>query len=200
MIAINGMGSQIAKELLPLLPAGERAVPYRLDEPAPHAERFLFCQGHLEGRSLGCHYADTAAKTFAVNFMEVAAACDRILMYNDAARICILGSESGIAGSYDMAYAGAKAALHLYVETKNLGPAQQLVAVAPGIVADAGMTLRRDSREDQDRLTERARNHPKGRFCSALEVATLVRFLLYEDHGYLTGTVIRLNGGEHAFR
>lgn len=194
MIAINGMGSQIAKELLALLPEGEEAVGYKLPGRAPiEADRFVFCQGYLAGKSAGEHDDHSAGETFTVNFLDIAAACDRIFAGLDHARVVVVGSQSGFSGSYDTAYAGAKAALHTYVETKRLGPEQQLVAVAPGIVADGGMTTRR---KDQRDLVQRELSHPKGRFLLACEVARLIRFLLYDDSGYLSGTVIRMHGGE----
>jgi NAD(P)-dependent dehydrogenase (short-subunit alcohol dehydrogenase family) len=193
MIAINGMGSTIAQALLPMLPAGEHVVRFTASG-VPHlaAARYLFAQGHLEGRGLRQIDRTAEAKTWAVNFTDVAASIDEILDGDSSARICVIGSESGYKGSFDMSYAGAKAALHLYVETKPTGPSQQLVAISPGVISDAGMTRRRPDKAD---LAKRAKAHPKGRFASAEEVARLVHFLLYEDQGYLTGTVIRMHGG-----
>lgn len=201
MIAINGIGSAIAKALIEMLPEGEEA--RRMDLPAGGAEgspgftRYVFLQGLLPGMALGDHNDRGAGEVFAVNFVQVAQECDAILETNPQARIVVVGSESGFSGSYDMAYAGAKAALHLYVETKRLQPGQQLVGVAPSIVSDAGMTTRRT---DTERLAERRTTHPKGRFLMAREVARLIHFLLYRDEGYLSGTVIRMHGGERACR
>lgn len=194
MIAINGMGSAIAKALIGMLPVGELVHQYEIGRYRDHppCERFVFLQGHLAGRNLLEHDTDSEAETLRVNFLEVARSCDLILAANDQARIVVIGSESGFSGSYDMAYAGAKAALHLYVETKRIGPGQQLVGIAPSIVGDAGMTTRRI---DGRRLAERELAHPKGRFLRAQEVARLIHFLLYQDEGHLTGTVIRLHGG-----
>jgi NAD(P)-dependent dehydrogenase (short-subunit alcohol dehydrogenase family) len=127
----------------------------------------------------------------------VIAACDQVFDERELARVVVIGSESGFSGSYDSAYAAAKAGLHAYVETKRLKPRQQLVCVAPGIIADAGMTTRRP---DKDALAARALEHPKRRFVTALEVAKLIRFLLYDDIGYLSGITIRMNGGQHTCR
>lgn len=193
MIAINGMGSAISQALLPMLPAGEHVTRFTAgDAPLPGPARYLFAQGHLIGRSAVEHDAASAAETFGANFLGIVQAVDRIVDHDDGARLCVIGSESGEQGSFDTAYAGAKAALHLYVKTKPLKPDQQLVAISPGIITDAGMTKRRP---DAAQLAKRASAHPKGRFVTAEEVARLVHFLLYEDQGYLTGTVIRLHGG-----
>ncbi len=192
MIAINGLTSTIATAFLKVLGA-EPFVAWRdLAKPPPPAERFLIAQGYLKGRSAGDHDAETGPATFQTNFLAVAAACDNIFVDNPTARVVVIGSESGFSGSYDTAYAGAKAALHLYVETKKLKPDQQLICVAPGIIGDSGMTHRR---EDLDRLAGREQAHPKRRFLRAVEVARLVHYLLYEDEGYLSGAVIRMNGG-----
>ncbi len=198
MIAIAGHKTTIAKALLPLLPAGEPVEAVRTGPGArlPASRRWLFAQGLLYGLDAGAHNSATAGATFAANFLDVAAACDQVLAAQDNARIVVVGSESGFAGSYDQAYAAAKAGLHLYVETTRLGPHQQLVCVAPGIVADAGMTARRPA---SDGLARRAVAHPKRRFVTSAEVAKLVHFLLYQDAGYITGVVVRMNGGEHTW-
>lgn len=179
---VYGKGSRIAEELAAMAPPGED-------------DRYVFCQGYLAGRSATDHDVQTAGETWRVNFVNVAQACDAIFAENSMARVVVVGSESGFSGSYDPAYAGAKAALHLYVETKELGPNQQLVAVAPGIIGDAGMTTRRPDQRD---LNRRALQHPKGRFVTSVEVARLIRFLLYDDQGFITGTVIRMHGGRAA--
>lgn len=197
MIAVRGAGSAIAKALIPLLPKGEivRAVD-RTQAIPTDAARYLFCAGVLHGKAMLAASEDELAETFRVNFTAVARDVDRLIAMNDRARIVVIGSESGFAGSFDAAYAGSKAALHLYVETKRLRTTdQQLVCVAPSIVGDSGMTERR---LDRDGLLARERAHPKGRFLRAEEVARLIRFCLYEDAGYLSGTVIRMHGGERS--
>lgn len=195
MIIATGWGSTIVQALLPLLPEGEksrRAVYY--DVPLK-ADRYLFCAGVLRARKIATQSDSELTETFLVNCASVIQACDRIIEANDNARICVVGSESGFSGSFDGAYAASKAALHRYVETKRLRTAeQQLVCVAPGIIGDSGMTLRRT---DQRELHQREMMHPKGRFLEAAEVAQLIKFLLYDDAGYVSGCVIRMNGGEH---
>lgn len=194
MIAINGLGSTIAQALLPLLPRREAVHHYRLPGEAPAGcDRFLFAQGFLAGRTARAHDATSAGETFTANFLDIVAACDAIFEANEDARVVVIGSESGFTGSYDTAYAGAKAALHAYVETRRLKPRQQLVCVAPGIIGDSGMTERRT---DIDALMERRAAHPKHRFICAQEVASLCFFLLYQDLGYLTGITIRMHGGQ----
>jgi NAD(P)-dependent dehydrogenase (short-subunit alcohol dehydrogenase family) len=192
MLAIRGR-SKIVDELDRLLPPGENVLRIGRSEPIPlHAGRYLFCQGLLRAKALAEQSDAEIAESFLANAGGIMRACDRLLAANPLARICILGSESGFAWSHDGAYAAAKAALHRYVETKRIGEHQQLVAVAPTIIWDCAMTV---GRRDQVALKARAEAHPKGRWLFAVEVARLIHFCLYIDEGYLTGTVIRLNGG-----
>jgi NAD(P)-dependent dehydrogenase (short-subunit alcohol dehydrogenase family) len=91
-----------------------------------------------------------------------------------------------------MAYAGAKAALHLYVERKQLSSAdQQLVAIAPTVIWDSGMTQRRpDLRE----LAARGEATRLGRWLKAREVAEQARQVLCGASPFLSNTIIRMRG------
>lgn len=194
VLAVRGVAGAIPRALKDMLPEGEEMWPIgRDEEPPPLAQRYLFAAGVLHGLPITGQTRDHLAETAWANFHEVARACERIIAGNDGARICVIGSESAYTGSYDAAYAGAKAALHAYVETRRLrSPLQQLVCVAPTVISDAGMTLRR---EDHLALRARADAHPKKRWLLAREVAAMVKFLLYDDAGYTTGVVIRMHGG-----
>lgn len=161
------------------------------------AERYLLVAGYLAGGRIDELDEDELARTWEVNFAHAAQAITEIMASNERARICVISSESGISGSFDMAYAGAKAAMNLFVETTRLRyPRQQLVGIAPSIVSDAGMTTRRT---DLHILGRRLQHHPKKRFASSLEVALLAHTLLYGSD-FISGVVIRMNGGEHATR
>lgn len=196
-LAIQGFDTEIARELRKrVAPDGntpDEAVrigrwPKRV---WVECERYVFLSGYLAGERLVHQSARSLENTWHANFADVARQCDDILRVNDMARIVVVGSHSAVRGSYDMAYAGAKAALHLYVETKALRRQQQLVCVAPSMV-EGGMTARRS---DQDNV-ERARlTHPKGRLLRPDEVARMIHFLLYVDEGYTSGTVIHMHGG-----
>lgn len=195
MIAIRGIHSAIAQELIKLLPKGEEVREIDRGERIEYedrADRFFYCQGLLRPKSLIEQTGSEKNESLWVNAIRIIRDCDLILERNPKARICVMGSESGFAWSFDGAYSAAKAALHRYVETKRLStPDQQLVCVAPSIIEDAGMTIRR---KDQGNLIQRRLEHPKRRFLQAAEVAAMVHFLLYVDRGYTTGVVIRMNG------
>lgn len=191
MLAVTGYRSKIVEELRKLLPAHEKVV--RCDELADWtADSYLFCAGLLRPKTLLHQTKEEIEESIWVNLLSPMQLCDSVLKRNDKARICVMGSESGFSWSHDGAYAAAKAALHRYVETKKIGPHQQLVCVAPSIIEDAQMTLRR---QDTDNLERRRQAHPKQRFLKAVEIARLIHFLLYVDEGYVSGTVIRVHGG-----
>lgn len=192
MIGLVGAGSQICVEFARI--AGEPTCRIDYNLPPPRAcDKLLVTCGFLAGTDIDSITLKDQAKTWAVNYCNIVRYLDAWFTDHPKGRAVVIGSESGFSGSYDMAYAGAKAALHLYVETKKLQPGQQLVAIAPGIITDAGMTNRR---RDVMRVIERSRNHPKKRHLMSREVAELAKFLLGTWGDYISGTVIRMNGGE----
>lgn len=195
MICIRGYSSPLAAAVAELLPASETLSIAGRGETITRGERHLFCQGVLTPKPITKQSKVEIANSLWVNAGEIIRQCDMIFENNDIARVCVIGSESGFSWSYDGAYAASKAALHRYVETKRLRtPEQQLICIAPSIISDGGMTARR---ADKDNLATRETAHPKGRFLTCAEVAKLIHHVLYVDEGYLSGVVIRLNGGFH---
>lgn len=190
-LAVTGMGSSIITALSGLI---SPIAVVRIGDEIPDASRYVLCAGVLRPKPLSGQTPDEVAESLEVNLIRPMRLCDEILARNDTARICVVGSESGYAWSYDGAYAAAKTALHRYVETKRLLPDQQLVCVAPSIIEDAGMTSRR---EDIENLERRRDRNPKKRFLRSIEVARMIYHLLYVDEGYTTGVMIRMNGGDH---
>ncbi len=191
-IAIRGIGSSIAHEFSVLYPNEQVFEIPRGQTPPFDIRRYLICQGILYGKKRIDMSNEEIYETYQVNCHQMVEMCEKILENNYRARICVMGSESGFSGSYDECYADAKNVLHRYVETRTIKPEQQLICVAPSIVEDSGMTIRRN---DSANLNEKRKNHPKGRFLSSREVAKMIHFLLYEDEGYTTGTTIRMHGG-----
>lgn len=192
-LGIFGKGSTIAHAVATLArgrDGGEKVI----DEKVPDdLDRYFFAAGFLAGSPIRMQSDDDLFNTFAANFAAVVARIDRIIDVNDRARIVVMGSYSGIAGSFDMAYAGSKAALHLYIETKKLrAPGQQLVGIAPTIIWDTGMTQRRDDLEET-KIRGKARR--RQRWLMAEEVARIVDFILYCDTGSLSNVVIPMTGG-----
>jgi hypothetical protein len=109
MIAVAGASSQIGLAFSRIVGEGAcRSV--RLGAEAAGCDRFLICSGLLVGSAISAQMPDRIAASYMVNFADVAAWCDSIFATEPSARVCVIGSESGYSGSYDMAYAGAKAA------------------------------------------------------------------------------------------
>ncbi len=194
MIGIRGIHSTIAKSLIEIIDDHIVEIDRNFTVNYLKVNKYFICQGLLYGKKRLDQTGEEVSQTYKVNYTQVACMCESILSYNSRARICVIGSESGIVGSYDEIYADSKRLLHYFVETKRVGPNQQLVCVAPTIIIDSEMTARRTDIDNLFRLRE---NHPKGRFLSSMEVAKVVKFLLYDDLGYITNTVIRMNGGSH---
>jgi NAD(P)-dependent dehydrogenase (short-subunit alcohol dehydrogenase family) len=193
-VGIAGSGSTIARAFRTLLPSGEQVVADRLSDMPADLDRYFVCAGFLAGKTLSEIGLEDAWATWDRNFIAPARFCDRVLRSNPRARICLMGSESGFKGSHDMAYAGAKAALHLYVETKRLEhPGQQLVAISPTIILDTNMTRRRT---DKKALEARAAATRHGRWLDAAEVASLAYQALFAATPFLSNTIIRLKERE----
>lgn len=194
MIHVRGADSAIVRELRSLHPVNAIA---RGQSMPDNGERYLFCTGMIRQKRIAEQSQDEIVETLMINAAAVIKECDRLLSINPKARICVIGSESAFKGSFDGAYAAAKASLHRYVETRRIETAdQQLVCVAPTCILGTGMNSQRNA-DGVAALEARRERHPKQRWLQPYEVARLVHYVLCVDQGYLTNTVIRFNGGEH---
>lgn len=191
MLGITGYHSSIAQAYTQGPHVDCEFIHGRIQHLPFDCDEYLLCAGVLHGKTIREMDEVDLTETFQVNFSDIAKFCDTLFKVNETARVCVIGSESGVKGSFDMAYAGAKAALHLYVETKRLSTKDQhLVAVSPTIIQDAGMTTRRDDRED---VILRGKSRRMQRWLKASEVARVAHFALQE--GALSNTVIHITGG-----
>lgn len=131
-----------------------------------------------------------------INLLSVIKVCEIALRYNRHVKIIILGSESGIKGSFDIIYALTKAAIHKYVEERKIKyTKQQLLCIAPSTIIDANMTVKR---KDGHNVARAIKNNPKKRGVLSKEVSNLIYSLFYEQTDYLSNIVIRLDGGKFA--
>ena len=129
-----------------------------------------------------------------INLISVIKICEIALRYNKKVKIIILGSESGIKGSYDIIYGLMKSAIHKYVEERRIKyPKQQLVCIAPSTIIDTKMTLKRN---DKKNVIKSIKENPKKRGLRAKEIANLIYNIFYFNTDYITNTVIRVDGGK----
>jgi NAD(P)-dependent dehydrogenase (short-subunit alcohol dehydrogenase family) len=149
MIAVTGYSTTVIRKLEKLRHT-EEIVRIRGDlrhwtSPIeiPDADRFVLAHGLLHQKPFREQSEDEVLASIHINLLSVMRLCERILTTREDARICVIGSESGFNGSYDDTYAVSKAGVHLYVQSRRVGPRQLLACVAPPIIADSGMTRRR---------------------------------------------------------
>ena len=113
-------------------------------------------------------------------------------------RIVNIGSINGQGGQYGQVnYAAAKAGIHGFTKALAQEGARFNVtvnALAPGYV-DTDMV----AAVPADVLEKIVAKIPVGRLGKAAEIARGVAFLCSEDAGFITGSTLSLNGGQHMY-
>lgn len=113
-------------------------------------------------------------------------------------RIVNIGSINGQAGQYGQVnYAAAKSGIHGF--TKALaqeGAAKGITvnAIAPGYIATEMVKA-----VPEKVLEKIVAKIPVGRLGEASEIARAVAFLVSEDAGFVTGSTLSINGGQHMY-
>jgi acetoacetyl-CoA reductase len=113
-------------------------------------------------------------------------------------RIVNIGSINGQAGQYGQVnYAAAKSGIHGF--TKALaqeGAAKGITvnAIAPGYIATE--MVRAVPENVLEKIVARI---PVGRLGEASEIARGVMFLVGDDAGFVTGSTLSINGGQHMY-
>ncbi len=113
-------------------------------------------------------------------------------------RIVNIGSVNGQAGQYGQVnYAAAKSGIHGF--TKALaqeGAAKGITvnAIAPGYIATD--MVRAVPENVLEKIVQRI---PVGRLGEAHEIARGVLFLVSDDAGFVTGSTMSINGGQHMY-
>jgi acetoacetyl-CoA reductase len=113
-------------------------------------------------------------------------------------RIVNIGSVNGQAGQYGQVnYAAAKSGIHGFTKALAQEGAKFGVtvnAIAPGYI-DTDMV----AAVPQDVLAKIVARVPVGRLGHAEEIARAVKFLCSENAGFVTGSTMSINGGQHMY-
>jgi acetoacetyl-CoA reductase len=113
-------------------------------------------------------------------------------------RIVNIGSINGQAGQYGQVnYAAAKSGIHGFTKALSQEGARFGVtvnAIAPGYI-DTDMV----AAVPADVLEKIVAKIPVGRLGQASEIARGVAFLCSEDAGFVTGSTLSINGGQHMY-
>ena len=113
-------------------------------------------------------------------------------------RIVNIGSINGQAGQYGQVnYAAAKSGIHGFTKALAQEGAKAGVtvnAIAPGYI-DTDMV----AAVPADVLAKIVARVPVGRLGSAHEIARGVAFLVADDAGFVTGSTLSINGGQHMY-
>jgi acetoacetyl-CoA reductase len=113
-------------------------------------------------------------------------------------RIVNIGSVNGQAGQYGQVnYAAAKSGIHGFTKAlaqEGAGKGITVNAIAPGYV-DTDMV-----RKVPDHVLEKiVARIPVGRLGRADEIARGVAFLVADEAGFITGSTLSINGGQHMY-
>jgi acetoacetyl-CoA reductase len=113
-------------------------------------------------------------------------------------RIVNIGSINGQAGQYGQVnYAAAKSGIHGFTKALAQEGARAGItvnAIAPGYI-DTDMV----AAVPPDVLEKIVAKIPVGRLGKAEEIARGVTFLCSEDGGFITGSTLSINGGQHMY-
>ena len=113
-------------------------------------------------------------------------------------RIVNIGSINGQGGQYGQVnYAAAKSGIHGFTKAlaqEGAGKGITVNAIAPGYI-DTDMV----AAVPEDVLAKIVAKIPVGRLGKASEIARGVAFLCAEDAGFITGSTLSLNGGQHMY-
>jgi acetoacetyl-CoA reductase len=113
-------------------------------------------------------------------------------------RIINIGSINGQAGQYGQVnYAAAKSGIHGF--TKALAQEGARAGITVNAIAPGYIDTEMVAAVPEDVLAKIVAKIPVGRLGHAEEIARAVAFLCAEDAGFVTGSTLSINGGQHMY-
>ena len=113
-------------------------------------------------------------------------------------RIVNIGSINGQAGQYGQVnYAAAKSGIHGF--TKALAQEGARAGITVNAIAPGYIDTEMVAAVPEDVLAKIVARIPVGRLGKAEEIARGVAFLVGEDAGFITGSTLSINGGQHMY-
>jgi acetoacetyl-CoA reductase len=113
-------------------------------------------------------------------------------------RVVNIGSINGQAGQYGQVnYAAAKSGIHGF--TKALAQEGARAGITVNAIAPGYIDTEMVAAVPEDVLAKIVARIPVGRLGKAEEIARGVTFLCGEDAGFITGSTLSINGGQHMY-
>ncbi|MBA3676628.1 MAG: acetoacetyl-CoA reductase [Sphingosinicella sp.] len=113
-------------------------------------------------------------------------------------RIVNIGSINGQAGQYGQVnYAAAKSGIHGF--TKALAQEGARAGITVNAIAPGYIDTEMVAAVPEDVLAKIVARVPVGRLGKAEEIARGVAFLVADDAGFVTGSTLSINGGQHMY-
>ena len=113
-------------------------------------------------------------------------------------RVVNIGSINGQAGQYGQVnYAAAKSGIHGF--TKALAQEGARAGITVNAIAPGYIDTEMVAAVPEDVLAKIVARIPVGRLGKAEEIARAVLFLCGEDAGFITGSTLSINGGQHMY-
>lgn len=113
-------------------------------------------------------------------------------------RIVNIGSINGQAGQYGQVnYAAAKSGIHGF--TKALAQEGARAGITVNAIAPGYIDTEMVAAVPEDVLAKIVARVPVGRLGNANEIARGVAFLVADDAGFVTGSTLSINGGQHMY-
>tara|TARA_B100000886_G_scaffold334302_1_gene289626 strand:+ start:5387 stop:6034 length:648 start_codon:yes stop_codon:yes gene_type:complete len=207
-ILVTGGSSKIGKEFIKLIPKNiiiknPNKIEWDLSKNKfsrkqvnliKNSDKIVILHSKLSSKSHLKKSLKDITNQICLNLTSTIKICEIALNSNPKARIVILGSESGLKGSYDIIYALTKSSIHKYVEERKIKHKdQQLLCLAPSTISDGKMTLKR---KDKKNVKNSININPKKRGIESKEISIFIYKLLFEITDYVSNTTIHINGGK----